>query len=458
MSHSSDQMELREDDIRKHYDAAGNMLAGIDHTPRIGKGREAAPVVGGSTGIPTRRRFRSTTPGLVTRSTARPEGVQLIARIEGLGGDDPLTSPLEATVLNDLRRAIAIALAIAENFGEATELAAMKRDNLQGALGDDRKAAFSELLTAEALVTLSVFANAASFLLAPHATEVTADIGEVEEVLTDNGQLALHGALWELDQELSALTEEEKLVATVMAFCEKLMEKVSLRAQNAGKLDAFHNASWKVEADDLTIAGFTPARAVIALPDWALAPIAKGADALAYLGWRSPLRSTAVQTLKAGVTGDPAPWQRAGGAPMGALKTTLAAMPSRAEDRLSARMALLMPLSVTILALFWFLSGAIGLARLPSAAQTLIDVNWPNGLAYASVVFWAFVDMALAAAILWRPLAKKACIGMALVCVIYLISASLVTPMLWLDPLGPLVKILPALMLSLLTRALLEDR
>lgn len=204
--------------------------------------------------------------------------------------------------------------------------------------------------------------------------------------------------------------------------------------------------------------GFTPARAVIALPDWALAPIAKGADALAYLGWRSPLRSTAVQTLKAGVTGDPAPWQRAGGAPMGALKTTLAAMPSRAEDRLSARMALLMPLSVTILALFWFLSGAIGLARLPSAAQTLIDVNWPNGLAYASVVFWAFVDMALAAAILWRPLAKKACIGMALVCVIYLISASLVTPILWLDPLGPLVKILPALMLSLVTRALLEDR
>ncbi len=261
MSHSSDQMELREDDIRKHYDAAGNMLAGFDHTPRIGKGREAAPVAGGSSGIPTRRRFRSTTPGLVTRSTARPEGVQLIARIEGLGGDDPLTSPLEATVLNDLRRAISIALAVAENFGETTELAAMKRDNLQGALGDDRKAAFSELLTAEALVTLSVFANAASFLLAPHASEVTADIGEVEEVLTDNGQLALHGALWELDQELSALIEEEKLVATVMPFCEKLMEKVSLRAQNAGRLDAFHNASWKVEADDLTIAGFTPARA-----------------------------------------------------------------------------------------------------------------------------------------------------------------------------------------------------
>ena len=261
MSHSSDQMELREDDIRKHYDAAGNMLAGIDHTPRIGKGRDAAPVAAGSSGIPTRRRFRSTTPGLVTRSTARPEGVQLIARIEGLGGDDPLTSPMEATVLNDLRRAVAIALAVAENYGEATELAAMKRDNLQGALGDDRKAAFSELLTAEALVTLSVFANATSFLLSPHASEATADIGEVEEVLTDNGQLALHGALWELDQELSALAEEEKLVATVMAFCEKLMEKVSLRAQNAGRLDAFHNASWKVEADDLTIAGFTPARA-----------------------------------------------------------------------------------------------------------------------------------------------------------------------------------------------------
>ncbi len=57
----------------------------------------------------------------------------------------------------------------------------------------DRKNEFSELLTAEALITLHVFGNATAFLLTPHLTEVSVVVGDVEEVLTDNGQLALHG-------------------------------------------------------------------------------------------------------------------------------------------------------------------------------------------------------------------------------------------------------------------------
>ena len=35
MSLTSDQMELREEDITKHYDAALAMLDGFDHSPRI---------------------------------------------------------------------------------------------------------------------------------------------------------------------------------------------------------------------------------------------------------------------------------------------------------------------------------------------------------------------------------------------------------------------------------------
>ncbi|CUK14918.1 ATPase family associated with various cellular activities (AAA) [Shimia thalassica] len=260
MSLTADQMELREEDIRKHYAAAVGMLDGFDHTPRIAKGREtAAPER--SSGLGTRRRFRSTTPGLVTRSTARPEGVHLIERIEGADGDDPLVSPLQANVMHTLRRAVAIALAVGENFAEASSLSDLKRANLAGSLGTDKKEEFSELLTAEALVVLHVFANATAFLLAPHQGETAVEVGEVQEVLTDNAQLALHGALWELDQDLAALaTDETRLVAAVCAYVEQLMEKVTLRAQTATRLAAFANSSWRVEADDLTLQGFTPAR------------------------------------------------------------------------------------------------------------------------------------------------------------------------------------------------------
>lgn len=261
MSRTSDQMELREEDIRKHYPAAAALLLGFDHTPRIGKGKDA-PEVERSAGIGTRRRFRTTTPGLVTRSTARPEGVQLIARIEAADGDDPLVSPAQASVMNGLRRALAIALALAETYGAQVGLAELKRANLEGALPADRKTEFAELLGAEALITLHVFANATAFLLSPHLGEVSVEVGEVEEVLTDNGQLALHGALWELDQDISAFAgDDARLLATVCAFAEQVMEKVALRAQNAARLEPFTGAAWKVEADDFQIRGFTPARA-----------------------------------------------------------------------------------------------------------------------------------------------------------------------------------------------------
>ncbi len=259
MTLTADQMELREEDILKHYAAAAALLEGFDHTPRIGKGKAPAQAER-SSGIGTRRRFRSTTPGLVTRSTARPEGVHLLDRIEAADDGDVLTSPAQAVATTALRRALAISLAVTEMFGEQTALAGLKRDNLAGGLSANRKGEFSALLTAEALIALHVFGNAAAYLLASHASETTVEVGEVEEVLTDNGQLALHGALWELDQDIAAFaTDDARLTATISAYAEQLMEKVSLRAQTAAHLEPFRGASWRVEADDLTISGFTPA-------------------------------------------------------------------------------------------------------------------------------------------------------------------------------------------------------
>ncbi|WP_424988026.1 ATP-binding protein [Microbulbifer sp. S227A] len=259
MSLTTDQMELREDDIRKHYPAAEALLVGFDHAPRIASARAvAAPER--SAGIGTRRRFRSTTPGLATQRSTRPDGVRLIERVEAADGGDVLTSPRQAVAMQSLRRALAIALAVVETYGAVTPLAELKRANLAGDLPPARKTEFSELLTAEALITLHVFANALAYLLSSHMSETSVEPGEVQEVLTDNGQLALHGALWELDQSLAAhATDDARLIATASAHAEQLMDKVALRAQNAAHLAPFDEAVWRVEADDLTLRGFSPA-------------------------------------------------------------------------------------------------------------------------------------------------------------------------------------------------------
>ena len=259
MSQTSDAMELREEDIKGHMAVAQALLEGFDHAPRIGKAVDEGSVEK-SAGLGTRRKFRATTPGLVAARRHVSGAVQLIARIESTDEGDALISPLQATVLHVLRRAIAIALAVAENVAEQSGLGDLKRANLQGSLPAARKTEFSELLGAEALVTLYVFGNATAYLLSPHLTEASVEVGDVDEVLTDNGQVALHGALWELDQDIAAhATDDVRLVATVAAFAEMLMQKVVLRARNAPRLEAFAAASWRVEADGFTVSGFSPA-------------------------------------------------------------------------------------------------------------------------------------------------------------------------------------------------------
>ena len=151
MSAGRDTMELREETIRAQYDAALALLTGFDHAPRLAKAVEAAKVER-SPGIGTRPMFRSTTPGMVTRSTTGAGGVRLIERVEALG--DGLVSPGQAGALHARRRGRAIALAMGETFAAQSGLGELKKANLEGRLPEPRRAEFAELLAADALAQL----------------------------------------------------------------------------------------------------------------------------------------------------------------------------------------------------------------------------------------------------------------------------------------------------------------
>lgn len=206
--------------------------------------------------------------------------------------------------------------------------------------------------------------------------------------------------------------------------------------------------------------GFSPAVLTLALPSAILKATSFVADLLGRAGWRSPLRSASIVVLEQGVIGSAETYLQV--APQGTslrpLEQTLSDLNLSAEHRLAARMSLLMPCLVAVLALFWALSGAIGLLQIDAAAKVLETVGWSAPLAHVSVAFWAIVDLALAGAVLWRPTAQRACLAMFSVSLLYLCAATVVTPMLWLDPLGPLLKILPAGLLALAAVPLLEAR
>lgn len=204
--------------------------------------------------------------------------------------------------------------------------------------------------------------------------------------------------------------------------------------------------------------GFGPAKHQIVIPKLLTRAIGAVADGLAYLGWRSPLRTTALNTLADDLVGDPSDLSPYGVPPAKSLSQTLRSMPARTEDRLFARLALLTPVIIAVLVVFWFLSGLMGFLRTSEAALVLENVGWPRALAIASVLFWSVVDIGIAAGFAYRPYAKMACWGAVIVSLFYLAASSVFVPQLWLDPLGPMVKVLPGIALALVARIALETR
>ncbi|CAN7491616.1 SDR family oxidoreductase [Phenylobacterium sp. LjRoot219] len=201
-----------------------------------------------------------------------------------------------------------------------------------------------------------------------------------------------------------------------------------------------------------------PARPVVRLPGWLGITAAKAADVLALFGWRSPLRSAALGQLAAGVIGRADDAERILQFRPRSLAQTLAAAPSGVQERWFARLYFLKPLALAGLAAFWAISGLVGLAEQPQAAALLTSAGFSPWVAQIFVLAGSLVDLSLAALILFRRTAPLALRAMIAVTLAYLGAATIWLPGLWADPLGPLVKSVPAAILALAALAMMDER
>ncbi len=202
--------------------------------------------------------------------------------------------------------------------------------------------------------------------------------------------------------------------------------------------------------------GFRPVRLEPDLPDWAASVFAAMADLAGSFGWRSPLRSTAMKVIREGVLADPGPWRAATGRSLMSLDETLSQIPGTAQERLYARAQLALPVMIVTLGLFWIASGLVGWAQM-DRASALLPAFDPLA-AGAMVAAGAVVDVLLGALILFRRTSRSGAAASVIVALFYLLMGSLLAPHLWADPLGPLVKIFPALALGIAVALMLEER
>lgn len=185
---------------------------------------------------------------------------------------------------------------------------------------------------------------------------------------------------------------------------------------------------------------------------------AMGADGLAYLGWKSSMRSTSVRQLEEGVAGDGGPWRAAFGIEPQSLDAMLAAHPAGVQERWFARAWFAKPLGLFTLSAFWIYSGLCGAFSLAAAASVLTQAGWSSGAANAAVLAGAVIDVLIGAALTFRSTARLALLGAIATAFGYLVLGTLVRPDLWLDPLGAYAKIIPATALAATLLALMDDR
>lgn len=197
-----------------------------------------------------------------------------------------------------------------------------------------------------------------------------------------------------------------------------------------------------------------PLAPVVSLTAFVAAPVSAVADALGWLGWRSPLRSTAMKVMRHGVSGQD---KAAAPFPLEDVSAFLARNPAGVQDLWSARLYLLKPLILLCLSVFWIASGLVPLLEPARAADhftALIGQTAAMTLTYATCA----LDVILGAAVLYRPLARLALCGMIAMTLAYVAGSVFVEPAIWLDPLGPMVKTIPGLFLTFAALAILDER
>ncbi len=203
--------------------------------------------------------------------------------------------------------------------------------------------------------------------------------------------------------------------------------------------------------------GLGPSQLTLVAPAWTGALVGYGADLAGWLGWRSPLRTTALKVLAGNVLGDPDQGEIALGRPLKTLAQSLSVLPATMQERVFARAQLVFPLLTITLAAFWITTGVIALVYADAAAAVLAH-SVVGERAMTLVVGGALLDIAIGVGVCIRRIAKLAATSAIIVSLSYIALGSWVAPELWADPLGPFVKIVPGMALALAVGALIEER
>lgn len=198
---------------------------------------------------------------------------------------------------------------------------------------------------------------------------------------------------------------------------------------------------------------------VIRIPEWLAWPAVKIGDLLGHLGWPSSFRTTSVQQMAYGAAGGSSEELTAatGVSPRG-FDAILAADPATTADRWQAQLYFVRPLAIAALGLFWIITGVVTLGPgFAAAKQHLVTAGFSEAPAWHGAFWGGWFDVIMGLALWVRPWTRTVSLAMVAATLGYLACATIWAPQLWLDPLGPWLKVVPMMVLCLFVAAT-DDR
>ena len=186
---------------------------------------------------------------------------------------------------------------------------------------------------------------------------------------------------------------------------------------------------------------------------------AKLGDLANRLGWMPPMRTTAIAELRRGVSGDPTDWIAATGIVPKRIEQTAGKRPATIQDKWFARLFPIKALVIASLVLFWVVSGFIALVISYDAAEGILrDRGFPSWLVAPVTIGTSLMDMSIGVLIAFRRTAAFGLMAGIIASLGYMLGAAILTPDLWIEPLGALVKTGPAVVLMLVALLTLDNR
>jgi uncharacterized protein YbjT (DUF2867 family) len=195
------------------------------------------------------------------------------------------------------------------------------------------------------------------------------------------------------------------------------------------------------------------------LPAFMLDLGAKLGDLASWLSWVPPMRTTAITELRHGVTGDPHPWMAATGIVPRTLLQAVGQRSATIQDKWFARLFLIKALVIASLVVFWVASGFIALVISYDAAAAILTAHaFPPALVAPFTVGTSLMDMTIGVLIAFRRTCAAGLIAGIAASLGYMLGTAILTPDLWIEPLGALVKTGLAIVLMLVALLTLDNR